>query len=179
MKKWKLLDSKDIFSSPWITLKKNVYDIGDGKRRKDFYHIDRPDYVLIIAKTEKEDIILHQRYRRGADEIIYELPAGWIEDGESPEKAAERELEEETGMKGQGQLLGKLYAQPGFMNMTAYVVLVELKSKGTSNRAADETHITYKFSSSKVRKMLHKNEVLDMGSVAALHIFFSSIAKSD
>ena len=40
-----------------------------------------------------------RQYRRGVDEVVYELPAGWVDAHESPLEAAMRELREETGAK--------------------------------------------------------------------------------
>jgi len=73
-----------------------------GEIKEDYYHLNRPDYVLVLAVDEQERILLERQYRRGVDEFVYELPAGWLNKGEKPIDAAKRELKEETGAIGDG-----------------------------------------------------------------------------
>lgn len=175
MNKWKLISSKPIFESKWLTLKNNSYDIGNGQIRPDYYHIDRPDYVLIIAIDKAGKIAVVRQYRRGVDEILFELPAGWIEKDETPVQAAERELREETGFKGKGVLLGKLNPQPAFMSMRANVVLVQIESEFTAeNVSGDEVIEKHLFDINKIKEMITNGEINDMGFVSAINLYLLS-----
>ena len=60
MDKWKLIKSEKLFASKWLTLKNNSYDIGNGNIRHDYYHIDRQDYVLVVAEDKDGKIIVHK-----------------------------------------------------------------------------------------------------------------------
>ena len=51
----------------------------------------------MVAFTEDDELLLVRQYRHGAGEILVELPAGVVEEGEDPAEAARRELLEETG----------------------------------------------------------------------------------
>ena len=66
----------------------------------DFYVEELPDWVNIIAVTKDGRFVLEEQYRHGIQAVCYELPAGDVEPGEDPLKAAQRELEEETGYTG-------------------------------------------------------------------------------
>ena len=59
-----------------------------------------PEGVLVYAvdADDPNRILMIHQYRYPADRYLYELPAGLIEDGETPEEAAAREILEETGM---------------------------------------------------------------------------------
>jgi ADP-ribose pyrophosphatase len=59
--------------------------------------LNLPDYVSVVAQTSGNDIILVKQYRPAVDRITTELPSGRVDPGETPEAAALRELEEETG----------------------------------------------------------------------------------
>ncbi len=63
-------------------------------------HDLRPDGVLVYAIGEDDPsrILMVHQYRYPADMYLYELPAGLIDKGETPEEAAAREIREETGM---------------------------------------------------------------------------------
>ncbi len=172
MNKWKLISSKTVFESKWLTLKNNSYDVGKEVIRTDYYHVDRSDYVLIIAEDKSEKIVVLRQYRRGVDEILFELPAGWIDEGETPVQAAERELKEEVGFQGKGILLGKLNPQPTFMSMRAYVVLVKIEDKFISENPSDdeiiEKHI---LDIQKIKTMIKTGEINDMGFVSAINLY--------
>jgi ADP-ribose pyrophosphatase len=79
----------------------------------------RPDSVSIVA-LEGDLLVLVRQTRAGADERTLELPAGTIEDGETPEECAARELVEECGLTaGSWRKLGSYWAAPDYS--TEYV----------------------------------------------------------
>jgi ADP-ribose pyrophosphatase len=177
MNKWKLIKSQEIFNSKWLSLLNNSYEV-NGEVRNDYYQINRPDYVLIIAIDQTNNIIVERQYRRGTDEILYELPAGWIDDGETPVEAAKRELLEETGYQGEGELLGVLSAQPAFISMKAHVVLVRLECEiKPTNLSKDEYIEVFKFNTDKIKDMITNREITDMGFVSAMGLLFIKHSK--
>ncbi|MFZ2188154.1 MAG: NUDIX hydrolase [Candidatus Moraniibacteriota bacterium] len=178
MEKWKLMKSKKLFESKWLTLKNNSYDIGGGNIRDDYYHIDRPDYVLIVAEDNDEKIIVVRQYRRGVDEILYELPAGWIDKKETVVQAAERELREETGFQGKGVLLGTLATQPGFMSMKAHVVFVKIEGKlNLKSPSEDEVIEQFYFGIEDIKQMITSGDIKDMGFISAINLYLLSHKK--
>jgi ADP-ribose pyrophosphatase len=79
----------------------------------------RPDSVSIVA-VQDELLVVVRQTRAGADGRTLELPAGSIEEGETPEEAAARELGEECGLTaGVWRRLGSFWAAPDYA--TEYV----------------------------------------------------------
>ena len=173
MKKWKLLQSDPIFESKFISLFKNKYELPNGDKVDDYYHISRPNYVLILAFNDEKKIVLEKQYRRGVDEFLLELPAGWINEGESVEETAIRELCDEAGFIGKCQAVYEIYPEPGFMSMKAYVTIVHIDENQKSLRKPDpdENIEIYLESMKNIESMILDHKVKDMGFLAALSIY--------
>ncbi len=54
--------------------------------------------IFPVLKEDPEKVVLIRQYRYPLDDVLYELPAGLIDAGETPECAAIREMKEETGL---------------------------------------------------------------------------------
>lgn len=104
IKKWKELSRETVFQKYSRKIEKVIFRLPNGEE-SDFYlkRESTPVCVLAIAKDQK--VILAKQFRPGPNEILLELPGGGIEAGETPEHAAERELLEETGYKGNVKLV--------------------------------------------------------------------------
>lgn len=173
--KWKLLDSIIIFKSKWLTLLNNSYQLPNGTTGKDYFDIVRPDYVLVIAKNNHNEILVETQYRRGVDEILFELPAGWIKEGEDILEAAKRELIEETGYSGECHLLGEIYPQPGFISMKAYLVVINISENKSLPTPEEDENIEMEFKTQEsIEELIKTNKVKDMGFLSAWALYKST-----
>ena len=100
IKKWKLLESEYIIRRPWLTARREKVQLPDGTIHPEYYVLEYPDWVNIIAETKDGRYVLVEQYRHGLGEISIELCAGCVEPGEAPVDGARRELLEETGFGG-------------------------------------------------------------------------------
>ena len=72
--------------------------------------------IYPILKEEPEKIVMIRQYRYPLGDYLYELPAGLIDDGETPDIAAVREMKEETGLDFEVYRGGNdAYRRPFFM----------------------------------------------------------------
>ena len=84
-------------------------------------------------------ILLIRQYRYAADEFLLEIPAGRLESGESPERCAARELEEETGRKaGELRKLTVFLTTPGFTDERIHLFIAWDLEAGVVARERDE-----------------------------------------
>lgn len=97
---WEILSSEYLLESKWINVRKDKVRMPKGVELDDFYILEYPDWINVIAITEEGDFVLERQYRNGTQTVEYEICAGVIEKGEEPLTAAQRELYEETGFGG-------------------------------------------------------------------------------
>ena len=82
--------------------------------------------VLALREASGELHVLGVSQNRPAvGQETWELPAGLIDEGETPEEAAERELSEETGLRGNLKLITQMFTSPGYS--TEKIFLFEAK----------------------------------------------------
>jgi ADP-ribose pyrophosphatase len=118
---------------------------------------------------EDPEVVLIRQYRYAAEGVVYEIPAGLPEDGESWEACARRELEEETGYRGTDfRPLTSLFTTPGFTNEKIHFFLATGLSLGETRRDEDEYIEVVHLPLSKVLSLIERGEIIDGKSVAGL-----------
>lgn len=88
---------RTVFETPWFSIEKEIIRGHPHLEGKAYYRLIQTDSALVIPITKKGKVLLIRQYRPALGYKTYELPAGGIDAGETPEEAARRELFEETG----------------------------------------------------------------------------------
>ncbi|HLD62927.1 MAG TPA: NUDIX hydrolase [Candidatus Norongarragalinales archaeon] len=94
--KWKMLSEKTRFKNPWWKVVEQKFLTPNGKKIR-WFIVKKPNAVCVFCLTKKGKVVAIRHYRPGADKIVWDLPTGYINKGETPLQAAKRELREETG----------------------------------------------------------------------------------
>ncbi|KAJ4501718.1 NUDIX hydrolase domain-like protein [Lentinula lateritia] len=124
----------------WITLKKIKYTDAEGHERlwevaqrktRKSSGIDAVAILAILkskANSFPPSTVVVEQYRPPIGKFIVELPAGLIDEGETPEQAAIRELEEETGYKADSVIESSpiLVSDPGMTNANMKLVVLNV-----------------------------------------------------
>ena len=97
MRLWQRLNSEVLFTSKWLNVRRDVCRLPSGSVIDDYFVIEIPDGVTIVAITRDMEIVLVRQYKHGIGQVVLELPAGNVDPDEDPNVAINRELREETG----------------------------------------------------------------------------------
>ena len=159
--KEKTISSDRIYTGKVVSLKVDTVEIEKkGYQKREI--VEHGGAVAIIALTDKNEVILIKQFRKAIEDIIWEIPAGKLEKGESPKECAIRELKEETGYSANNlKLIHKFYSSPGFSNQKIYIYLATGLVSGESKPNDGENLECHKIKFDEVYEMILKNEIED------------------
>ncbi|TQS36336.1 hypothetical protein Golomagni_03219 [Golovinomyces magnicellulatus] len=135
----------------WIRLVLTTYKDPLGKERTWEYAerqtrpvsspVDAVGIVAIIDLPSGPEIVLQRQYRPPVNAVCIEIPAGLVDEGETPEQAAVRELKEETGYIGEASMPTSImlngtssYSNPGFCNTNLKMIHITIDMNKPENQ---------------------------------------------
>jgi ADP-ribose pyrophosphatase len=133
--------------------------------------VRHPKSVVLVPIPEPGHVVLVRQYRYAVNAFLWEVPAGSVDQGETPEAAATRECHEEIGQVPDTVVrLAALYPTPGYCDEE--MVFFRLSGLADPTEAAevdeDEDIETRTFEIREVREMIRRGEIVDMKTIVAM-----------
>ena len=133
--------------------------------------IRHPPSAVIVPVPEPGHVILVKQYRYAVNQWLWEVPAGSVDEGESPEQAARRECHEEIGLVPSTTVrLGAMYPTPGYCDEEMVFFRLSGLEKTDDKAVQDEDEdIEVKvFELRDAREMIRRGEIQDMKTLVGL-----------
>jgi ADP-ribose pyrophosphatase len=147
-----------------------VAEPGGIRARRDVIRHSGSIVILAVDDSKAEPrILLERQYRHAAQSMMWELPAGRIDEGESPLAGARRELLEETGFTARHwKKILHFYVSPGFLDETMTIYLARGLRPGPAQPEADEKIAVRFFLLSAARKMALNGSIRDAKTISGI-----------
>lgn len=168
MKPFKTTSSRIVWSCPWYSVRQDEIITPDGKRGV-YNVVQHPGAVWVVPVTPAGEIVLLRHYRYTVDDWCFEVPAGGLKDGQSPEDAARAELREEIGGEAENWYpIGPFYTSNGISNEQGHIFLATGVTLGAPAHEPAEVLEIHPTPLAEALRMARHNEISDGPSALAI-----------
>lgn len=165
----KQIQSKRIYDGKVLKLDVDTVMLENGKTAEREI-IRHKGAAAVLAVDEHDEFYLVRQFRYPYAKEMLEIPAGKLDDGETPEECAKRELLEETGLTAnKWEYVGGFCPSPGYTDEIVHVFIARELSLGVSNPDEDEFLDVEKYNIIKIDKMIDSGEITDAKTVLAIY----------
>ena len=163
----KTLKSEKIYKGAIINLRRDKVTVQGGTSYREI--IEHNGGAVIAALTEDKKLVMVRQYRKPADKVMLEVPAGKIDPGEKPLEAAVRELKEETGYTAEKvEFLTQFYPSVGYSEEMLYLYLCTGLTPGETNFDENEAIDIEEVELDRLFKMTMSGEIDDAKTLIAI-----------
>lgn len=131
--------------------------------------VEHEPVVAIVPVDVNGDIILVRQYRLATGGVMLEVPAGGVDEGESFEEAAQRELSEEVGLRARTLVqLADFYPSPGFLTERVIAYLATDLSDTPGEPDEDEDIVVVRMPLAEAIAMVERGQFHDAKSIVSI-----------
>ena len=162
------IGSESIFDGKVVNLRVDSVALPDG-RQVSREVVEHASAVAVVPIDPEGNVILVRQYRHPADQALLEVPAGTLEESETPDECVQRELREETGFASRDlRALGGFWMSPGYCTEFMYAYLAKDLVPSKLEADDDENIGVERLPLSRVPQLIRLGEIQDAKSIAAL-----------
>ena len=166
---YEVLESKVTHEGKIVKITVDKLRMPDGSEAYRETVIRGKNAAAVLAVDNDGSLIFVRQYRHAFGEMLLEIPAGVLEDGEEPEEGVLRELEEETGKKAETlEFLCEMYPTVGYCTEKIQLFIATDMTEGQQKLDADEFLEIKKYTPEEAVEMIYKGEIKDGKTIAAI-----------
>lgn len=168
-----IIKSIPLYDGKIVKLSRNLVELPNETLA--FREVVKHKQGVCIIPVLNDEIIFVKQYRSGAGKVLLELPAGIVDENETPLDAAIRELQEETKYSSTKiTYLGAYYSSPGFTDELVHLYIAEDLFPSSLNLDEDEFLELSKYNKKQINRLLTSNTISDMKTALGLMFFLNS-----
>ena len=162
------IHTRRLYEGKILNLRIDTVELPSG-RQTEREIIEHAGCVAIVPLDADEKVILVRQYRKAAEQLMLEIPAGCIESGEQPIDCAKRELAEETKFSAKNwKQIGYFFTSPGFCTEVMYLFLATGLMPDALDADYDENIELVYVPITDVYGLISSGEIRDAKSIAGL-----------
>ncbi len=158
----------ELYRGKRMRIERALIELPGGKKKERI--IVRPGNAVAILPVEGDYCYLIRQYRYAIDRTIWEVPAGTLDAGETPEQTAHRELIEEAGLAAETLIArGSIYTTPGFTDEVIHLFEArDLHPSDEYDKDDDEVIEVEKVRLSELDAMIRDGLILDAKTICLI-----------
>lgn len=163
----KTLESQMIYEGAIINLRRDKVTVEKGTSYREI--IEHNGGAVLAAVTDEGKMVMVRQYRKPAERVMLEVPAGKIDPGETPFETACRELKEETGYTpGEVKYLTEFYPSVGYSEEVLYLYLCTGLTAGETCPDENEALDVLEMDVEELYEMIMRAEIRDAKTIIAI-----------
>jgi ADP-ribose pyrophosphatase len=172
----RILSSKIVYQGPVFGVRRDEVIEPSGVRtiREVVTH---PGSVVVLPVLPDKRILMIRQYRHATRQYLWELVAGRMEAGETPRRAAARELIEETGYRAKRfRVFLDIFPTPGFLEERMFLLLAEGLTAGKAEPEEDEKIVSRAYNRKQLEGMIRRGKLRDAKTIAGILFYYRFLA---
>jgi ADP-ribose pyrophosphatase len=162
------ISSESVYSGRIVNLRVDKVSLPNG-REATREIVEHASAVVLVAIDDDDNALLVRQFRYPVGETLLEAPAGIVEEGETPDDTAQRELQEETGFASRNlRPIGGFWSSPGFTNEFMYAYLAKNLVPSSLDADDDENIQVERIPMSRIPRLIRLGEIQDAKTIAAM-----------
>ena len=163
----KTISSEVIYKGKILTLRRDKVTVVNGEAYREI--IEHGGGATIIGITNEGKMLMVRQYRKPADRVVFEAPAGKIDPGEDPIVTAKRELKEETGYTADNiEFITQFYPSVGYDEEILYLYLATGLTPGETDFDDNEALDIEEWDVMELHDMVMRGEIQDGKTIIAI-----------
>lgn len=155
--------AKKVYECSKFYVEEQLFPSGSSKR----FVVRHPGAAVFLPITDVGSVLLVRQHRTALGRELLEAPAGTLEAGEDPLACAQREIQEEVGMKAERwDSLGTLYPAPGFCDEVQHLFIARDLTPSSLPADDDEAITVVEMTQREILAAVSASELFDTKTLA-------------